>query len=150
MSGASLNAVASRGLSDRNLGLFGGRQRPNLIGDPRIQGSAEYRVASAGQTNARWFDSDAFQNPRRGIYGNVRRTITDARLQLRKTIDVVFAKNIETGGGTMAQMRFEIINATNTPQFEGPLNAFNLPSFGKITRQLDFPRTWQISFRLSC
>ena len=149
MSGASLNAVASSGLSNRNLGLFGGRQRPNLIADPRIQGSAEDRVASAGQADARWFDSDAFEDPGRGIYGNVRRTITDARLQLRKTIDVVFAKNIETGGGTMAQMRFEIINATNTPQFEGPSNAFNLSSFGKITRQLDFPRTWQISFRLS-
>ena len=148
-SGASLNAVASSGLSDRNLGLFGGRQRPNLVGDPRIEGSTEDRVASAGQANARWFDDDAFADPGRGIYGSAPRMITDARFQLRKTIDLVFAKHIETGGGTMAQMRFEIINAANSPQFEAPSNVFNLSSFGQVTRQLDFPRTWQISFRLS-
>ena len=34
VSGAPLNAVMSAGVSDANLGLFGGRQRPNLIGDP--------------------------------------------------------------------------------------------------------------------
>ena len=149
MSGASLNAVASGGLSNNNLGLFGGRQRPNLVGDPRIEGSAEDRVASAGQARARWFDSDAFEDPGPGIYGNAQRTITGARLQVRKTIDVVFAKNIEMGGGATAQMRFEIINATNTPQFAGPANVFNLSSFGRITRQVDLPRTWQLSLRLS-
>ena len=120
-----------------------------MVGDPRNQGSAEDRVAFAGQANARWFDSDAFENPGRGIYGSAQRTITDARLQVRKTIDVVFTKTIEMGGGADAQMRFEIINATNTPQFEGPANVFNLSSFGRITRQLDFPRTWQLSLRLS-
>ena len=149
MSGAPLSTVASSGLSNRNLGLFGGRQRPDLVGDPRVDAGVEDRVASAGQANARWFDSAAFADPGRGTYGSAPRTIAQARLQLRKTVDLVFAKSLEMGGGATAQMRFEIINATNTPQFSGAPNAFNLSSFWRITQQLDFPRIWQISFRLS-
>ncbi|MDH4063445.1 MAG: carboxypeptidase-like regulatory domain-containing protein, partial [Acidobacteriota bacterium] len=34
VSGSPLNAVMSSGVSNANLGLFGGRQRPNQIGDP--------------------------------------------------------------------------------------------------------------------
>ena len=46
VSGAPLNAVVSDGASTANLGLFGGRQRPNLVGDPNTSGSDNDRVAS--------------------------------------------------------------------------------------------------------
>ena len=39
VSGSPLNAVISSSTSDANLGLFGGQQRPNLIGDPNTTGS---------------------------------------------------------------------------------------------------------------
>ena len=39
VSGSPLNAVMSEGVSDANLGLFGGRQRPNASGDPNTRGS---------------------------------------------------------------------------------------------------------------
>ena len=52
VSGAPLNAVLSSGASTANLGLFGGRQRPNLTGDPNTSGSDNDRVAfdGSGQT----------------------------------------------------------------------------------------------------
>src|SRR6185436_16892189 len=46
VSGSPLNAVISSGTSDANLGLFGGRQRPNLIGDPNTPGSDDERVST--------------------------------------------------------------------------------------------------------
>ena len=46
VSGSPLNAVMSAGASDANLGLFGGRQRPNLVGDPNTDGSDNDRVVS--------------------------------------------------------------------------------------------------------
>src|SRR5207253_8756169 len=46
VSGPPLNAVMSSDASNANLGLFGGRQRPNLVGDPNTSGSDEDRAAS--------------------------------------------------------------------------------------------------------
>ena len=50
VSGAPLNAVLSSGASTANLGLFGGRQRPNLTGDPNTVGQRQRprRIRRAG------------------------------------------------------------------------------------------------------
>jgi hypothetical protein len=107
-------------------------------------------VASAGQTSARWFDSNAFADAGEGTYGNAGRTNTDARYQFRKNIDMVIAKDTEVGGGAVAQVRFEILNMTNTPKFGGlSSNSFNSGTYGRITQQVGFMRIWQISFRLT-
>ena len=45
VSGSPLNAVMSEGTSDANLGLLGGRQRPNASGDPNTSGSDADRVS---------------------------------------------------------------------------------------------------------
>src|SRR5262249_30707822 len=91
VSRAPLNAVLSGGASDANLGLFGGRQRPNLIGDPNTSGSDEDRVSSAAHPDARFFTSAAFANPGAGVYGNAPRTDGDARYQFRRNVDLVLA-----------------------------------------------------------
>ncbi|HJO38584.1 MAG: hypothetical protein QGF21_05360 [Vicinamibacterales bacterium] len=150
VSGAPLNTVASGGLSDNNLELLGGRQRPNQVGNPGTSGSDLDRVASAGNTDARWFDSSAFADAGEGTFGNAGRTNTDARYQFRKNIDMVVAKDTEVGGGAIAQVRFEILNMTNTPKFGGlSSNSFNSGTYGRITQQVGFMRIWQISFRLT-
>ena len=51
-------------------------------------------------------------------YGAAPRTLTDARLQFRKNLDVVFAKDTRLPGGQTAQVRFELLNVTNTPKFD--------------------------------
>ena len=149
VSGSPLNAVMSAGASDANLGLFGGRQRPDAIGDPTTPGSDNERVSSAENPDARWFDANAFQDPGVGRYGTAARTDGDARYQFRKNVDLVFAKDTRIKGNQTAQIRFEILNLTNTAKFNGSSagNSVDLASFGRITSQRGFMRIWQISFR---
>jgi hypothetical protein len=149
VSGGPLNAVLSSGTSDANLGLLGGRQRPNLTGDPNVSGSDADRVASTDHPGARWFNSAAFTNPGVAVYGNAPRTISDARFQFRKNIDLVIAKQTRFAGSQSGEIRFEILNLTNTAKF-GNLptnNAINTTSFGRVDIQAGFMRIWQLSFR---
>jgi hypothetical protein len=148
VAGAPLNAVLSSGVSDANLGLFGGRQRPNLTGDPNTTGSDDTRVSTAVNPDARFFNASAFANPGVGQFGNAPRTITDARYQFRKNVDLVLSKDTRFGGGQVGEVRFEILNLTNTAKFNGiDSNAVNLAAFGRITTQAGFMRIWQLSFR---
>jgi len=149
VSGSPLNAVMSGGTSDANLGLFGGRQRPNLAGDPNTSGSDEDRVSSADHPDARWFNAAAFQNPGAGQYGNAPRTNGDARYQFRKNLDLVVAKDVTLGGTRAAEVRFEILNLTNTAEFDGSSASSNVESsaFGRLTGQRGFMRIWQLTFR---
>jgi hypothetical protein len=149
VSGSPLNAVLSSGTSDFNLGLFGGRQRPNLIGDPNTTGSDEQRVASAANPDARFFNAAAFTDPGAGQYGNAPRTIDSALNQFRRNIDLVFAKDTRFGGGQSGEIRFEILNLTNTAKFgnESTNNAIDTDSFGRIATQAGFMRIWQLTFR---
>ncbi len=149
VSGGPLNAVLSAGASDANLGLFGGRQRPNLIGDPSTSGSDEDRVASDAHPSARYFDSAAFANPGAGQYGNAPRTIDSALNQFRRNIDFVLSKETRFAGGHIGEIRFEILNLTNSPKFgnEATNNAIDTASFGRLATQAGFMRIWQLSFR---
>tara|TARA_B100001971_G_scaffold213343_1_gene246382 strand:+ start:6137 stop:9850 length:3714 start_codon:yes stop_codon:yes gene_type:complete len=150
VSGAPLNAVASSGQSSTNCGGACGRQRPNVSGSASSSGSDSARVASKGQESARWFNASAFTNAGKGVLGSAPRTITEDRYQFRKNIDMVIAKDTEIGAGAVAQVRFELLNVTNTPKFGGiSSNAYNSSSFGRVTQQVGFMRIWQLSFRLT-
>src|SRR5262249_19699106 len=131
VSGGPLNAVMSSGTSDADLGLFGGRQRPNLTGDPNTSGSDSDRVASAAHPDARFFNANAFTSPGVGQYGNAPRTIDSARYQFRKNIDLAVSKEVRLPGSQAGEVRFEILNLTNTPKFGNlpTVNAVDLSSF---------------------
>jgi len=78
------------------------------------------------------------------------RTIDSARNQFRKNIDLVFAKDTRFAGGNMGEIRFEILNLTNTAKFgnESVNNGqVNTSSFGRIGTQAGFMRIWQLTFR---
>src|SRR5207302_2348936 len=141
--------VLSAGGSDSNLGLFGGRQRPNLVGDPNTSGGDEDRVSSAAHPGAKWFSPTAFANPGVGQYGNAPRTIGDARFQFRKNVDLVFSKDTRFAGNHSGEIRFEILNLTNTPKFGNFANNGTVDSsaFGRVDTQAGFMRIWQLSFR---
>jgi trimeric autotransporter adhesin len=149
VSGGPLNAVLSSDVSDANLGLFGVRQRPNLVGDPNTTGGDEDRAASAAHPSARYFNSAAYQNPGAGQFGNAPRTDPDARFQFRKNIDLVLSKDTKFAGNQIGQIRFEILNLTNTVKFgnEATNNAVNTASFGRVGTQAGFMRIWQLTFR---
>jgi hypothetical protein len=148
VSGAPLNAVLSAGASDANLGLFGGRQRPNLNGDPNTSGSDTDRVSSAAHPDARFFNASAFTNPGAGQYGNAPRTVGSARYQFRKNIDLVLAKETRFANAQSGEIRFEILNLTNTAKFNGADSIqTNAQAFGRISSQAGFMRIWQLTFR---
>jgi len=149
VSGGPLNAVMSTGTSDANLGLFGVRQRPNLVGDPNTTGSDEDRAASAAHPSARYFNSTAYKDPGPGTFGNAPRTDPDARFQFRKNVDLVLSKDVTFAGSQSGQVRFEILNLTNTVKFgnEATNNAVNTSSFGRVGTQAGFMRIWQLTFR---
>jgi len=153
VSGPPLNAVMSSDVSDANLGLLGGslgeRQRPNLTGDPNTSGSDQDRAASSPHPDARWFNGSAFANPGLGQFGNSPRTIGDARWQFRRNVDFVLTKDTKFAGNQTGEIRFEILNLTNTPKFGNypSVNAANLSSFGRVDIQAGFMRIWQLSFR---
>ncbi|PYR44217.1 MAG: hypothetical protein DMF93_00950, partial [Acidobacteria bacterium] len=149
VSGGPLNAVMSSGTSTADLGLFGGRQRPNLVGDPNNSGSDADRAASAAHPDARWFNANAFANPGVGQYGNAPRTIDSARYQFRKNVDFVLSKEVRFASSQAAEVRFEILNLTNTAKFGNlsTVNAVDLTSFGRVDVQAGFMRIWQLSFR---
>ena len=151
VSGTGFSARNSGGKSESNLGLFGGRQRGDgPTKNPATTGGTLDRIASAGQSGVRYFDRTAFDDPGPGRYGNSARIIDDARYQFRKNIDFVVAKNTEIGGGTIAQVRFEILNLTNTPKFgRVDSDSINSSVFGRVDGLQGFMRIWQISFRLT-
>jgi hypothetical protein len=148
VSGAPLNPGISAGTSNTNLGLLGGRQRPNLTGtDPNFTDlSDDERVSTAPNPSARWFNRAAFATPGAGQYGNAPRTLGDARLQFRKNLDLVVAKDTRFGRHT-GQIRFEILNLTNTAKFGGATVTTDTTTFGNVGTQRGFMRIWQISFR---
>ncbi len=150
VSGTPATAYLSGGTSSRKLGLFGGRQRPDPTGAPlATPGDLLDRVASADHPGARWYDAAAFESPGAGQFGTNPRTDTRARGQFRKNLDLVFAKNTDIGGGMTAQVRVEILNATNGPTLAGASNSVNQSSYGRINRLRGYSRLWQLSFRLS-
>jgi hypothetical protein len=48
-----------------------------------------------------------------------------------------------------AQLRAEVYNLTNTPQFDEPQRNLSSPSFGKITNTLNDGRVFQLGFRVT-
>jgi hypothetical protein len=83
------------------------------------------------------------------VYGNAPRTDPDARFQFRKNVDLVLAKTTAFSHGQSGEIRFEILNLTNTVKF-GNLptnNAIDSTSFGRVDVQAGFMRIWQLSFR---
>ena len=149
VSGSPLNAVLSSGASNANLGLLGGRQRPNPTGDPNTSGSDEDRVASDDHSSAVFFNRGVFANPGAGQYGTAPRTNGDARYQFRKNVDLVLSKDTRFGSKS-GQIRFEILNLTNTPKFRGiDSNSVDSTSFGVITQQAGFMRIWQMTYRFT-
>jgi trimeric autotransporter adhesin len=135
-------------LSDANLGLFGGLQRPNVAGaSPETGGNDLDRIASADHPTAAWFNRAAYVDPGPGAFGNLSRTDPRARYPFRRNADVVFIKDTNLKGGQTAQVRFEILNLTNTPMFGGASTDIGRADFGRIATSRGFPRVWQLSFR---
>jgi hypothetical protein len=135
--------------SDNNSGLFGSTQRPNLVAgqNPKTSGSTEDRLNN-------WFNINAWSLAPSFTFGNAPRTDTRVRTPFKKNWDIAFQKNQRLSEKFTLQLRAEIINAFNDPNFLGPNIAWRplrpgekqtdaSYTFGKITQVGGFPRLLQ-------
>jgi trimeric autotransporter adhesin len=119
--------------------------RPNLVpgANPKTSGGTEDRLNN-------WFNVAAWKdaNPLSGGFGAAPRTDTRARTPFKKNWDIAFQKNQRLSERFTLQLRAEIINAFNDPNFLGPATRFGRSDFGQITQVGGFPRLLQWMARL--
>ena len=116
-------------------------QRPNATGvDPQTEGSLEDRLTN-------YINPAAFVAAPVFTFGNVGRYIpmrgpgmANWDLSLFKTVPIKERVNV--------QVRCELLNAFNTPMFNGPNATFGSGSFGRITSQANSSRQLQLALRI--
>ena len=124
-----------------NSGSFSGLQRPNVTGiDPQTSGSTDDRLD-------RYINAAAYAAAPPFTFGDAPRTDPRIRSPFRTNYDVAFAKDTRTAGRMKTELRLEVLNLTNSPKFLGPNGTFGSSTFGRITRQVGFPRLLQVTFR---
>jgi hypothetical protein len=103
-------------------------QRPNLLTDPRIPGSAVEKYD-------RYFNTAAFSQPAPYTFGTAPRVLSTLRGPFQKNLDAsLFKKFALTGDGRVyLQVVFSAYNATNRVTFNDPNMTFGSGSFGQIT-----------------
>ncbi len=137
----SLNS-SSNGLAN----AFNLVQRVNPgSGSLATSGSREDRMDPVGL----WLNPAAFVQPGAFNLGTVPRTLDDVRTPHRNNWDFVAVKSMRLGTRARAQLRWEVLNITNTVKTHGPFTAVGAANFGRVDFQRGFMRMTQLMFRLS-
>ncbi|MBA3972859.1 MAG: hypothetical protein C0504_01420 [Candidatus Solibacter sp.] len=120
----------------------GPSDRPNIL-DPSILGATITHPDTAARILSR--DRFAFITPGE-LRGNLGRgTFRRARIWNWNGSAV---KQVRLPHDWTVQIRGEVYNLSNTPQFDEPQRNLSSPSFGKITNTLNDGRVFQLGFRL--
>jgi hypothetical protein len=112
------------------LGDPSGTLRPDLLGDPNSSNQGE---PASGVRGLQWIDAGGFGVPAPYIYGNVARTIPGVTGPGLVNFDAMVAKNFRIGERWRAQLRWEMFNTFNTPQFDLPGQNVGGGDFGIVT-----------------
>ena len=64
-------------------------------------------------------------------------------------MDFSFFKNVQVTERTQLQLRVELFNVTNTPQFGNPNSDFSGKDFGKVTGTAGNPRVMQFAAKIN-
>jgi trimeric autotransporter adhesin len=122
---------------------FSAQQRPNLTGtDPNTSGNREDRFTN-------YLNPAGFSAAPAFTLGNAPRTLADVRTPHRNNVDASFQKDFHMGGRRRAQVRFEVLNLTNTVKVNAVEQRVGRGTFGTVTSQAGFMRITQVSFRYS-
>jgi outer membrane receptor protein involved in Fe transport len=116
-SGPWFNVIVSGNPANTSRGTI----RPNLVGDPELSASE--------RSVARWFNADAFAAPAPFTYGNAPRNAV--RGPETKLVDLNLQKRFPIGRQAL-ELRLDVYNAFNTPQFGVPNRTLGTPTFGQI------------------
>jgi hypothetical protein len=115
-----------------------GVQRPNLVGDPTLP--ADQR------TPGQWFNTSAFAVAPQFIIGSASRN--PVRGPSYRDIDLALIRRVPLqAGGASIEVRAEVYNLLNTPNFGAPNAVLGAANFGTITTALD-PRVGQLAIKL--
>jgi hypothetical protein len=103
-------------------------QRPDLLTDPRIPGSAAEKYE-------RYFNTTAFSQPKPYTFGTAPRVLSTLRGPFMKNVDASLFKKfvLAQEGRVYLQVSLNAFNATNRVTFADPNMTFGSGSFGQIT-----------------
>ncbi len=130
---ALLSEIDNSNTGRSNLG-FGANDRPNVVGDPQLD----------GPTPERWFDTSAFTFPPFGTFGNAgRNTVEGPGYQ---NVNLALMKLVSLGTRARVQLRVEAFNLFNRTNFNQPDNFLGSPTFGRIL-SAQSPRRVQLGMK---
>jgi outer membrane receptor protein involved in Fe transport len=115
-----------------------GVQRPNLVGDPTLP--ADQRAPS------QWFNTAAFTTASVFTIGTASRN--PVRGPSYRDVDLALMRRVGVGGRRTIEVRAEIFNLLNTPDFGAPNAVLGAANFGTITTALD-PRVVQLAVKVA-
>jgi hypothetical protein len=100
-------------------------------------------------TPDRWFNTTAFSQPGQYEIGNAPRWVPNIRFGPTRHADLAILKNFRWGESLKAQLRGEMFNVTNTPQFGRANTTFGSGEFGRVTSTTNVgPRNIQLGLRI--
>lgn len=119
-SGSPLSAIVSADISGTGSPIV---NRPNLIGNPNI----------SNPTPSRFFDTNAFQIPAQGTFGNSGRNVIIGPGTWN--VDTALSRTLRLSDSTRLQFRTDFYNVFNHPNFVAPPSMQNFadsPDFGAL------------------
>lgn len=127
------------GSDNENIGSVGGRfpEYPNLIGDPN---------AISDRTPSQWFNTAAFAIPPIDTRGNAGRNIL--RSDTLVNDDFSLSKSWRFGEHRSFELRGELFNALNHPNFGYPSATLGTAQFGKVSSTLNPGRQVQLAAKI--
>jgi hypothetical protein len=135
---------------NNDLNLFNRMQRSSLTGaDPYTSGDRTDRVSGSGPNPQAWLNSAGFAQTPAYTLGTIPRTLADVRTPHRNNWDFVVAKDVRFRGNVRGELKFEVLNITDTVKVAGPNAVVGNAIFGRIDTQSGFMRMVQMMFRLS-
>ncbi|MGH9144823.1 MAG: TonB-dependent receptor domain-containing protein, partial [Vicinamibacterales bacterium] len=131
--------------------LFGNFIRPNIVPgqDFLVAGDITDRITGKTTDNL-YLNKAAFSTAPVNTFGNAPRVLPGVYSPWRNNVDLGIGKNVHTGGGTSASVRFEVLNLFNIVQWAGLGTAgssFGNSAFGQITAQANNMRMVQFTLR---
>jgi trimeric autotransporter adhesin len=123
--------------------FFGAFQRPNVVPgvDPRTDGGTIERLIN-------WFNPAAWTPAAPFTLGNAPRADTRVRTPFKTNWDLAFQKNQRLTERFTLQLRAEMINVFNNPNFLGPVTNLSTGRFGEVGQVGGFPRLLQVMARM--
>jgi hypothetical protein len=135
---------------NNNLNLFNRIQRSTLTGaDTLTSGSRTERVSGLGPNAKPWLNAAGFADTPAFTLSTMPRTLGDTRTPNRNNWDFVVSKDVRFKGDVRGELKFEVLNLTDTVKTVGPQMQQGNSTFGLITTQSGFMRMVQMMFRLS-